>query len=477
MDIKPATTAVGRGALCALLCAAIGCDAEQEPRPPPRAGDNPAPGGAIADAGDPAPCPENAKRACRVILGEHAGVLSCFAGVEICEGGAWGACGEDVAVDAPEAPGTREARPAGEDVSVPLSLTDAGACDSPCDPGCALFDEQPDGGVAIPPTVVGSYQGGSLSALPGGFQNKLLKDADHPPDKLPCDPADHGACQADHHCVGGLCVPWAPGETDPGCAGVDLTVGATCSGPVVPVCNRGQTTAPAGVRVTVFAGNSSQLQGTLGLCANLGASGASVAGDCVVPAAIPPGQCVPAVCPPGLVSGTKTLAVNLPSPPAGAAPIAECWCGDNWSAYSNGGACSTFTQTSLAPTTYAQSYASSCPAGTKVQWGYLGYAAAVPSNASGASSLTIEAQTSEPPASMPAGCAGCVTVASIPSDPASCPLAGPAPCPADVYAALGLPAARRDLLELVFTLEPTPDGALGPALSSWQLTYSCPASE
>ena len=40
-----------------------------------------------------APCEDGASRPCRVLLGEHGGVTSCFVGVELCWDGAWGSCG------------------------------------------------------------------------------------------------------------------------------------------------------------------------------------------------------------------------------------------------------------------------------------------------------------------------------------------------------------------------------------------------
>ncbi len=45
------------------------------------------------DAADDATCEEGETRECRVILGVHEGVTSCFVGVEICRDGAWGTCG------------------------------------------------------------------------------------------------------------------------------------------------------------------------------------------------------------------------------------------------------------------------------------------------------------------------------------------------------------------------------------------------
>jgi hypothetical protein len=48
---------------------------------------------AVEEDGDDAACDDGAMRECRVFLGEHNGVTSCFEGVQICRDGTWGACG------------------------------------------------------------------------------------------------------------------------------------------------------------------------------------------------------------------------------------------------------------------------------------------------------------------------------------------------------------------------------------------------
>jgi len=39
------------------------------------------------------PCDEGATRHCRVVLGVHGKVTSCFEGVRVCQDGEWGNCG------------------------------------------------------------------------------------------------------------------------------------------------------------------------------------------------------------------------------------------------------------------------------------------------------------------------------------------------------------------------------------------------
>jgi hypothetical protein len=417
-------------------------------------------------------CSDGETQECHITISEHGDVLTCYSGTQTCSGGTWGACADGVmsARSASRRGEGGERERSGENPS-PLSLTDAGTCvgldggpNNPCDPACQQFDENPDGGIPTEAGPSGTYSGGTIGDLPGGFQSKGLKQ--------PCLP-DNGDCQFDHHCVGGVCVPYNPGEKNPACPGVEITAGPTCTD-VVPVCNRGNTTAPAGIQVVVFTGNSSQMQDNLGLCASFSGT---VAGSCVTSQPIPPGLCVNvAGCPLG---GTQSILVNPPSPPGATPPVAECQCGNNWTVYHNGSTCGTTTINSLQPSTYKQTYTSVCPAGTRVQWGYLSYVVQTPSNASGATSVTIQAHTALTAAALAPTCADCVTLAAVPaSSPQSCPVVGVAGCPKDVYTALGgLPKATDSVIELVFSLQPSPDAQIGPKVVSWDLTYSCPASE
>src|SRR6185436_6212249 len=110
-------------------------------------------------------------------------------------------------------------------------------------------------------------------------------------------------------CAGGTagdCKQWGSGTIDPKCGSADLTAGIPCSGKV-PICNRGTVTAPAGVKVYVYPGNSSHFP----KCnPPVGAETA----QCSVPVAIPPGQCVDitdANCVGGnALNGNKTVMVN-----------------------------------------------------------------------------------------------------------------------------------------------------------------------
>jgi hypothetical protein len=99
------------------------------------------------------------------------------------------------------------------------------------------------------------------------------------------------------------------------------------------------------------------------------------------------------------------------------------------------------------------------------------YDTTVPANPSGSGSVLVEARATEAGGTF----GSWITVANTSAgDPAVCSYAGPAPaCPKDLYTALGEDAKFTSLLELRFTLTPTPDGQEIPVLRAWQAIYSC----
>jgi hypothetical protein len=125
--------------------------------------------------------------------------------------------------------------------------------------------------------------------------------------------------------IKGNCVPWLPTDTDPNCAGVDLTVGVSCQTTVppiettIPVCNRGNTAAPAGIQLVAFPANSGELS-------KCNPAAGTVA--CTTADPIPPGTCISVTGCTGLTNGTELL-IN----PPGAGHIAECHCDNNGSIY------------------------------------------------------------------------------------------------------------------------------------------------
>jgi len=175
------------------------------------------------------------------------------------------------------------------------------------------------------------------------------------------------------------------------------------------------------------------------------------------------------------VTVTYTTTTNLQIP--------ECNYNNDWSVSKQNPAlaCQNVLTGGYATKTYAQTYTSSCPAGTRTQWGYLAYNATTPSDASGSSDVKFQVNTT--PSLVDGGIGtptAWVTAADTPaaSDPAVCSVSGPSPCPKDLYAALGgRPAAQNPVLTLQVTLAPSPDGLFAPTLNNWQITYSCPASE
>lgn len=163
----------------AAACSSAGGDATQDPGP---AGLEASAGRAIGQSSDragttdpsDASCIDGATRECHVTLGRHGGILSCFHGVQVCDGGAFGPCSEGSAVDEPDTAAEGALEAAGEaagdgaEGAKLLSLSDAMPClDNPCDPTCKKFVELPDGGVlAEPDGSIYEWVGGSLGDYP-----------------------------------------------------------------------------------------------------------------------------------------------------------------------------------------------------------------------------------------------------------------------------------------------------------------------
>lgn len=186
-----------------------------------------------------------------------------------------------------------------------------------------------------------------------------------PPLAPACDPCVAAICQQTGYCCSsvwdnicvdkvkslcgvtcppkGDCVPWLPNEKDPKCPGVDLALGVPCNGSL-PVCNHGNTAAPAGIKIIHFPANSNQYP----KC-NPDQSHPQMV-TCTTPAPIPPGQCIDVTtC--GLTNGNREIMVN----PAGAGHINECFCENNWTLYSGQGnsceppTCSSVTSRTVRP--------------------------------------------------------------------------------------------------------------------------------
>jgi hypothetical protein len=432
-----------------LALAALACGpADREPSTglPPYVGD-----GAGAHGGAATTCTDGDIKKCVEVIGQNGDVLSCFEGARTCENGSWGPC-----VSPGFAP---EREPTAADAAQPMALSDSGSCGTPCDPSCQSWKEDPAGATTPSPTTV-TLPGGSMSVLPGGHVDKLHKQ--------PCTgPKD---CMCDHYCDvdTGQCRRYLPGDFD-ACGGADLTMPVPCDGHLW-VCNRGDQQAPAGLIVAIINGNSNQLQKSVGQCSGLEGSLDRTCGATTEP--IDPGECIDVAPLCGaLPNGTKHVVVNSGDYPP---TVPECDCGQNHCAMKNSATNECATLTSFDALVHHETYEASCGLGQIVQWGHLAYAASAPSNASGSATVTIEAHTAATVAELAASCADCVTLAEAPaSEPETCLMSGPSPCPISLYEQLGPAVATEPVLELVFTLEPTPDRQLGPDLTGWEITYSC----
>lgn len=386
---------------------------------------------------DATPCHDGTVRDCKVQLDD----FNCFAGEQTCVAGKWGKC--------KEAEGLQSAA-----LSSP-----AGCANNPCNPDCQTFDEVPSPGFAFGSGV----SGGDLTLLPGGFQNKLLKDAVHPPSGNCTSSAD---CQVDHVCDtgDGECKPHAAGAYDAGTTDPNFTVQIPCEDQVV-VCNRGGGVAPPGAKVLVFSGNSSKLQADLGTCSGFKGS---VAGECFTASAIQPGECIYVSGCEAALSGTKNVHVNASDD---APHFTESECSDNWATYhaNAAGACSPGGVAEV-----SEVYEANCPAGTRPRWDHLAYDATIPAGTS-MEILAHTAATVAGLAPLPA-CADCVTLADIPSsEPAYCPLSGPSPCPLALATTLFAVSNHDPVVELV--VRGTASGGSQPVLNSWELRYTCVDAE
>ncbi|KYF49183.1 keratin associated protein 5-1 [Sorangium cellulosum] len=134
-------------------------------------------------------------------------------------------------------------------------------------------------------------------------------------------------CSTDPGQQRGLCKSYLPNETSPACSGVDLTVGVPCGG-TIPVCNRGDTPAPAGIEIHSYPAGAGQLPSSapsriLNSCSPTGGTLA-----CTTAQPIAPGECISVAGCTGVADGME-LIVNPPGP----GQIAECQCANNGSVY------------------------------------------------------------------------------------------------------------------------------------------------
>jgi hypothetical protein len=336
----------------------------------------------------PGACEPGDTRQCTETLGRHNGVLSCFVGVQHCEDGSFGPCQdgvlETVSVTLPS-----EA----SDLSLSSLSMPSECVNNPCNPFCQEYVEIPDAGglvnsYELGPSFSATWQAGNLDDFPPGLVSKGFDEPcesgfdcqfDHRCHNpvtgsscahekcetgaalnASCDSCVADVCAVDSSCCSGAwtdtcvalvesvcttscqalgsagsCEPWQLGASDESCSGIDLTAQPVCDDGI-PVCNRGNSTAPAGVRLIHFPGNSMQYP----QC-NPGQTHPQMR-ECFTTEAIGPGECITVTGCTGL-NGNREIMVNPPDP-AGASVLyhlSECSCRNNWSLRSNNVDCET----------------------------------------------------------------------------------------------------------------------------------------
>jgi hypothetical protein len=119
-----------------------------------------------------------------------------------------------------------------------------------------------------------------------------------------------------------------------------------------------------------------------------------------------------------------------------------------------------------------RSYHGECGPDARVQWGFLTYTAHTP----GDSSITFRIRTADAEAALAAEPWSDLVVAQASPDTQSCTFFGPAPCPIDLYVALGgAPRAHHLFAEIALLFQPSLAGT--PTLETWQINYSCPFTQ
>lgn len=197
-------------------------------------------GGGEGGAGGGEPCADGDTRACKVSLGTHGNVTSCFQGEQRCEAGAWGPCAEPSAPPPPP-----QKLPDGTVVpdQHTRSLSNATACNTdPCDPSCQTFDEVPGAPIGSPPEIlIAPWDTGNYGNIPPniagqGTTEPCKQGSDCQFDQY-CNNPSSGTC-AHSKCVTGSglssscdpCVASVCGA-NPGCCTTPIgtTAGSTCS--------------------------------------------------------------------------------------------------------------------------------------------------------------------------------------------------------------------------------------------------------
>jgi hypothetical protein len=114
---------------------------------------------------------------------------------------------------------------------------------------------------------------------------------------------------------------------------------------------------------------------------------------------------------------------------------------------------------------FRQTYEANCSGDQEPQWGFVGWNATQPAN----TSISFKVRTAQTLPELAS--ATFIDIGAVPTDPAVCPLSGPAPCPKDLYALLGVPSVHDPYLELEVTTTAYQSSA--PTVNDFNITYSC----
>jgi hypothetical protein len=272
----------------------------------------------------------------------------------------------------------------------------------------------------------------------------------------------------------------------------DFTVGVGCTdnnGHLhIPLCNRGWVDANSGTVDVIDWTSNPNTSGSSTIC-QLPTSGA-YKGRCMINLAVAKvkkDQCIdidltaPAsgiTCDSGLFgSGNHTSMVNPPSGTYGTAytQLDEAdICNNQSFVYTQTGSCAAYGVQPPPPATTTYNYTASCPAGYTQQWNQFAYTSTVPD------SSEVDFQVSTAPLLTDGGYGTFTTPVQVAkvvtpgtSDPQSCPIGGPSPCPKDLATLLGA-NAYNSVIRIGVTLIST---TAIPTVGGWQITYNCVPNE
>ncbi len=124
----------------------------------------------------------------------------------------------------------------------------------------------------------------------------------------------------------------------------------------------------------------------------------------------------------------------------------------------------------LVPSVSTRTYEGDCDEDMRVQWGFLTYAVTTPAD----SRVQFRIRSAETAPELNGASWIELATAEAASDTQLCTLAGPVPCPIDLYVMLGgSPRAHHTFAEVEVTETPTSDRTQRASVQSWQLSFFC----